>query len=119
MYLVVCKGNNSLRNFSEGLETRVNFNPVMQSDFPIVELNIEFYKKNIYIDEISTLVSISISEETHKLVRFFSEDWSNLLIFSKGEEKIKSFKFENNSMEDLDSCLRNFKIDIKDIMKNT
>ena len=119
IYLAVCKGNDSFQNFSEDLEIRINFNPVMQNDFPIVELSIKFYKKNIYIDEISTLISMSSNEEVRNLVRFFSEDWPNLLIFSKNEEKFKSFEFENNFMGDLDSCLRNFEIDIKHIMKNT
>jgi len=118
-YLIACKESSSFQNFSEDLEIKIKFNPVMQNDFPIVEVSIKFYKKNIYIDEISTLISISNNEEVHNLVRFFLDDWPSLLIFSKGEEEIKSFEFKNNFMEDLDLCLKNFEIDIKDIMKNT
>ena len=117
--MIACKESSSFQNFSEDLEIKIKFNPVMQNDFPIVEVSIKFYKKNIYIDEISTLISISSNEEVHNLVRFFLDDWPSLLIFSKGEEEIKSFEFKNNFMEDLDLCLKNFEIDIKDIMKNT
>jgi hypothetical protein len=91
----------------------------MHSDFPIIELNIKFYKRSIYIDEISTLISTSNREEIRGLVRFFSESWSNLLIFAKEENELKSFKFESNSIKDLSLCLRGLQIDIEDIMKNT
>ena len=119
VYLVVCKERSSFQNFSENLEPIIAFNAIMHSNFPIIELNIKFYKRSIYIDEISTLISTSNREEIRSLVRFFSESWSNLLIFAKEENELKSFKFENNSIEDLSLCLRGLQIDIEDIMKNT
>jgi hypothetical protein len=118
-YLVVCKERSSFQNFSEDLEPIIVFNAIMHSDFPIIELNIKFYKRSIYIDEISTLISTSNREEIRGLVRFFSESWSNLLIFAKEENELKSFKFESNSIKDLSLCLRGLQIDIEDIMKNT
>jgi len=118
-YLAVCKERDSFQNFSENLEPVIIFNPIMHSDFPIIEFNIKFYKKSVYIDEISTLISTSNREEIRSLVRFSSEGWSNLLILAKEENELKSFKFENNSIEDLNLCLRELQIDIEDIMKNT
>ena len=118
-YLAVCKERDSFQNFSENLEPVIIFNPIMHGDFPIIEFNIKFYKKSVYIDEISTLISTSNREEIRSLVRFSSESWSNLLILAKEENELKSFNFENNSIEDLNLCLRELQIDIEDIMKNT
>ena len=96
----------------------LNFNPVMQNDFPVIELNIKFYKNKIFIDEISTLISVSNLNEVKDLTKFFKRKECNLVIFSKLDEELKEFKFQNSFVNDLIECLLNYKIDIKDIMKN-
>ena len=40
------------------------------------------------------------------------------MIFSKLDEELKEFKFQNSFVNDLIECLSNYKIDIEDIMKN-
>ena len=117
-YLLACKSRDSFINYSENMNFSLNFNPVMQNDFPVIELNIKFYKNKIFIDEISTLISVSNLNEVKDLPKFFKRKECNLVIFSKLDEELKEFKFQNSFVNDLIECLSNYKIDIKDIMKN-
>ena len=117
-YILACKDINSFANFSENMDFSLEFNPVMQNDFPVIEVNIKFYKNKVLIDSISILISVTNTKELRNLTKFFGEKDCKLIIFCKSSKELKEFMFENSFDKDLITCLGYYKIDIKDIMKN-
>ena len=117
-FLVSCMESQSIMNLREDLDLKLSFNPIMQGDFPTLELKIALYKNKVKLENISNLVSIENFQDVESICNFFSTNTLLLIVFNKKNKLIKSFKFINKFTDELDESLQNFKIDIKDIIKN-
>jgi hypothetical protein len=117
-FLVSCMESQSIMNLREDLDLKLSFNPIMQGDFPTLELKIAFYKNKVKLENISNLVSIENFQDVESICNFFSTNTLLLIVFNKKNKLVKSFKFINKFRDELDESLKNFKIDIKDIIKN-
>tara|TARA_Y100001970_G_scaffold146701_1_gene180170 strand:+ start:4957 stop:5238 length:282 start_codon:yes stop_codon:yes gene_type:complete len=91
----------------------------MQGDFPTLELKIEFYNNTIKVDSISNLISIDNINEIKDMYSFLLNKELLIIIFNKKNDSFKKFEIKNNFLNDFLINLKNFEIDIKDIIKNT
>ena len=117
--LACCKEPNSIVNFSPNLNYKLTFNPIMQGDFPTLELKIEFYNNSVKVDSISNLISIDNINEIKEMYSFLLNKELLIIIFNKKNDSFEKFEIENNFLNDFFINLKNFEIDIKDIIKNT
>ncbi|NSW88515.1 hypothetical protein CL651_002030 [bacterium] len=117
--LACCKEPSSIVNFSSNLNYKLTFNPIMQGDFPTLEMKIEFYNNTIKVDSISNLISIDNINEIKDMYSFLLNKELLIIIFNKKNDSFKKFEIKNNFLNDFFINLKNFEIDIKDIIKNT
>lgn len=116
--LIACKNTESLNNFNLNMDFKLVLNPVMQGDFPTLELKFNFFNNKIYKEEVSNLVSIANNEEVEHLINYFNKDFLNLIIFSKDNDFLKSYELMNTQRNELIEVMKNFQIDIEHIIKN-
>ena len=116
--LIACKNTESLNNFNLNMDFKLALNPVMQCDFPTLELKFNFFNNKIYKEEVSNLVSIANNEEVEHLINYFNKDFLNLIIFSKDNDFLKSYELMNTQRNELIEVMKNFQIDIEHIIKN-
>ena len=118
-FLISCKELSSIENFDENLDFELFFNPIMQGEFPTLELKINFYKNKIKFDDISYLMSVQDMKDLKNICHLFSNELFHIGIFNKKNKSLQLYELENNYKNELASNLKYFKIDIKDIIKNT
>tara|TARA_B100001564_G_scaffold281307_1_gene243691 strand:- start:124 stop:585 length:462 start_codon:yes stop_codon:yes gene_type:complete len=118
-FLISCKELSSIENFEENLDFKLFFNPIMQGEFPTLELKINFYKNKIKFDDISYLMSVQDVEDLKNICHLFSHELFHIGIFNKKNKSLQLYELENDYKNELASNLEYFKIDIKDIIKNT
>ena len=118
-FLISCKELRSIENFDENLDFELFFNPIMQGEFPTLELKINFYKNKIKFDDISYLMSVQDMKDLKNICHLFSNELFHIGIFNKKNKSLKLYELENDYKNELASNLKYFKIDIKDIIKNT
>lgn len=118
-FLISSKTNESFINFNNELDYILEFNPIMQGDFPTLEVKIDLLQNNIKIDTISKYLSINNITEVKDAYRFFCSKILNFAILFKKDKKIKFFQIENKFKDQFVYNIKNFKIDIEDIIKNT
>ena len=118
-FLISCKELSSIENFDENLDFELLFNPIMQGEFPTLELKINFYKNKIKFDDISYLMSVQDVEDLKNICHLFSHELFHIGIFNKKNKSLQLYELENDYKNELASNLEYFKIDIKDIIKNT
>tara|TARA_Y100000817_G_scaffold162344_1_gene126800 strand:+ start:662 stop:1123 length:462 start_codon:yes stop_codon:yes gene_type:complete len=118
-FLISCKELSSIENFDENLDFELFFNPIMQGEFPTLELKINFYKNKIKFDDISYLMSVQDMEDLKNICHLFSNELFHIGIFNKKNKSLQLYELENDYKNELASNLKYFKIDIKDIIKNT
>lgn len=118
-FLISCKDSSSMANFEENLDFNVSFNPIMQGDFPTLELKIDFSKNKIKLETISHLMSVENIEDLKNIYYFFSKELLHVGIFNKKNKSLLLYDLENHYNNELALNLEYFKIDIKDIIKNT
>lgn len=118
-FLISCKELSSIENFDENLDFELFFNPIMQGEFPTLELKINFYKNKIKFDDISYLMSVQDMKDLKNICHLFSNELFHIGIFNKKNKSLKLYELENDYKNELASNLKYFKIDIKDIIKNT
>lgn len=117
--LASCMEMQSVINFDDSMDFKLVFNPIMQGDFPTLELKIEFYKNKVKVETISNLLSIDNINEVENICNYFSSNSLPLIVFSKKNNSLKIFELKNQFIDELAENLNHFKIDIKDIIKNT
>ena len=118
-FLISCKELSSIENFDENLDFELFFNPIMQGEFPTLELKINFYKNKIKFDDISYLMSVQDMKDLKNICHLFSNELFHIGIFNKKNKSLQLYELENDYKNELASNLKYFKIDIKDIIKNT
>lgn len=118
-FLISCKELSSIENFDENLDFELFFNPIMQGEFPTLELKINFYKNKIKLDDISYLMSVQDMKDLKNICHLFSNELFHIGIFNKKNKSLQLYELENDYKNELASNLKYFKIDIKDIIKNT
>ena len=118
-FLISCKELSSIENFDENLDFELLFNPIMQGEFPTLELKINFYKNKIKFDDISYLMSVQDMKDLKNICHLFSNELFHIGIFNKKNKSLQLYELENDYKNELASNLKYFKIDIKDIIKNT
>ena len=118
-FLISCKELSSIENFDENLDFELFFNPIMQGEFPTLELKINFYKNKIKFDDISYLMSVQDMKDLKNICHLFSNELFHIGIFNKKNKSLQLYELENDYKNELASNLEYFKIDIKDIIKNT
>tara|TARA_B100001540_G_scaffold81259_3_gene72981 strand:- start:2000 stop:2461 length:462 start_codon:yes stop_codon:yes gene_type:complete len=118
-FLISCKELSSIENFDENLDFELFFNPIMQGEFPTLELKINFYKNKIKFDDISYLMSVQDMKDLKNICHLFSNELFHIGIFNKKNRSLQLYELENDYKNELASNLKYFKIDIKDIIKNT
>ena len=118
-FLISCKELSSIENFDENLDFELFFNPIMQGEFPTLELKINFYKNKIKFDDISYLMSVQDMKDLKNICHLFSNELFHIGIFNKKNKSLQIYELENDYKNELASNLKYFKIDIKDIIKNT
>ena len=118
-FLISCKELSSIENFEENLDFKLFFNPIMQGEFPTLELKINFYKNKIKFDDISYLMSVQDMKDLKNICHLFSNELFHIGIFNKKNKSLQLYELENDYKNELASNPEYFKIDIKDIIKNT
>ena len=78
-----------------------------------------FYKNKIKFDDISYLMSVQDVEDLKNICHLFSHELFHIGIFNKKNKSLQLYELENDYKNELASNLEYFKIDIKDIIKNT
>ncbi|MBT3475736.1 hypothetical protein HN460_02215 [bacterium] len=117
--LASCMQTQSVMNFDTTMDFELVFNPIMQGDFPTLELKIEFYKNKVKVETISNLISVDNINEVQNICNYFSFSSLPLIVFSKRNNSLKILELKNQFSDKLAETLNHFRIDIKDIIKNT
>ena len=118
-FMACCKNTTTISDLGPNLTFKVAFNPIMQGDFPTLEVKIEFFHKSIKIDEISNLISINNFHEIKEMYSFLLNKDLPIIILNKKNKSLQIFEIKNNFTDEYLINLKNFQIDIKDIIKNT
>lgn len=86
----------------------VNFNSVMQGEFPTLEIKISFLKDKIEIENLSHLISINNGSEINDFKNYLKSEIINIALFCNKTNELELLQINNNFVEILNSELNNF-----------
>ena len=86
----------------------VNFNSVMQGEFPTLEIKISFLKDKIEIDNLSHLISINNDSEIDDFKNYLKSGIINIALFCNKTNELELLQINNNFVEIFNSELNNF-----------
>lgn len=86
----------------------VNFNSVMQGEFPTLEIKISFLKDKIEIDNLSHLISINNGSEVNDFKKYLKSEIINIALFCNKTNELELLQINNNFVEIFNSELNNF-----------
>ena len=86
----------------------VNFNSVMQGEFPTLEIKIIFLKDKIEIENLSHLISINNGSEVNDFKKYLKSEIINIALFCNKTNELELLQINNNFVEIFNSELNNF-----------
>ena len=86
----------------------VNFNSVMQGEFPTLEIKISFLKDKIEIENLSHLISINNGSEVNDFKKYLKSEIINIALFCNKTNELELLQINNNFVEIFNSELNNF-----------
>ena len=86
----------------------VNFNSIMQGEFPTLEIKISFLKDKIEIDNLSHLISINNGSEINDFKNYLKSEIINIALFCNKTNELELLQINNNFVEIFNSELNNF-----------
>ena len=86
----------------------VNFNSIMQGEFPTLEIKISFLKNKIEIENLSHLISINNSSEINDFKNYLKSEIINIALFCNKTNELELLQINNNFVEIFNSELNNF-----------
>ena len=86
----------------------VNFNSVMQGEFPTLEIKISFLKDKIEIENLSHLISINNGNEVNDFKKYLKSEIINIALFCNKANELELLQINNNFVEIFNSELNNF-----------
>jgi hypothetical protein len=90
---------------------QIEFNSVMQGEFPTIELKIMFYKNQFEIESLSHLISMNNQDEVDEFRKFVNNKDAKFILLCKTSSQYEYFQIDINSYrlkESLDNELKNF-----------
>ena len=112
-YLVFKKDFSNIKNEIKIMDFKIQieFNSVMQGEFPTIELKIMFYKNQFEIESLSHLISINNQDEVDEFRKFVNNKDAKFILLCKTSSQCEYFQIDINSYrlkESLDNELKNF-----------
>ena len=86
----------------------VNFNSIMQGEFPTLEIKISFLKDKIEIENLSHLISINNGNEVNDFKKYLKSEIINIALFCNKANELELLQINNNFVEIFNSELNNF-----------
>ena len=77
----------------------VNFNSVMQGEFPTLEIKISFLKDKIEIENLSHLISINNGSEINDFKNYLKSEIINIALFCNKANELELLQINNNFVE--------------------
>lgn len=93
---------------SDDFVLRVNFNSVMQGEFPTLEIKITFLKEKIEIENLSHLISIKNKNEIDDFKNYLNTEIINIVLFCNKTNELELLQINNNFDEIFNNELNNF-----------
>lgn len=93
---------------SDDFDLRVNFNSVMQGEFPTLEIKITFLKEKIEIENLSHLISIKNKNEIDDFKNYLNTEIINIVLFCNKTNELELLQINNNFDEIFNNELNNF-----------
>ena len=93
---------------SDDFVLHVNFNSVMQGEFPTLEIKITFLKEKIEIENLSHLISIKNKNEIDDFKNYLNTEIINIVLFCNKTNELELLQINNNFDEILNNELNNF-----------
>ena len=112
-YLVFKKDFSNIKNEIKIMDFKIQieFNSVMQGEFPTIELKIMFYKNQFEIESLSHLISMNNQDEVDEFRKFVNNKDPKFILLCKTSSQYEYFQIDINSYrlkESLDNELKNF-----------
>jgi|TARA_B000000557_G_scaffold200604_1_gene165819 protease II len=112
-YLVFKKDFSNIKNEIKIMDFKIQieFNSVMQGEFPTIELKIMFYKNQFEIESLSHLISMNNQDEVDEFRKFVNNKDAKFILLCKTSSQYEYFQIDINSYrlkESLDNELKNF-----------
>ena len=86
----------------------VNFNSIMQGEFPTLEIKISFLKDKIEIENLSHLISINNGSEINDFKNYLKSEIINIALFCNKTNELELLQINNNFVQIFNSELNNF-----------
>ena len=93
---------------SDDFVIRVNFNSVMQGEFPTLEIKIAFLREKIEIENLSHLISIKNKNEIDDFKNYLNTEIINIVLFCNKTNELELLQINNNFDEIFNNELNNF-----------
>ncbi|NSW74128.1 hypothetical protein CL660_004980 [bacterium] len=86
----------------------LNFNSVMQGEFPTLEIKITFQKEKIEIENLSHLINIRNKNEVEDFKNYLDTEIINIVLFCNKTHELELLQINNNFDEIFKNELNNF-----------
>ena len=93
---------------SDDFYLHVNFNSVMQGEFPTLEIKIAFLREKIEIENLSHLISIKNKNEIDDFKNYLNTEIINIVLFCNKTNELELLQINNNFDEIFNNELNNF-----------